>query len=185
MNINIDGVNAADGLKRFAGNEKLYTKSLLRFATDYPPPPPDTAEDERKKYTHMVKGVAGNLGIYDLAEAAAQSDREISDMVKYADFTEQMLAVSEKIKQAFASDGGTVGGGTAKAGAAGGREEYLALTARLRLAAERFNPSECETILEKLCSRAWEGIDPGVNDALSKALDNYDFDGILKILPKS
>jgi HPt (histidine-containing phosphotransfer) domain-containing protein len=183
MNIHIDGINVADGLKRFAGNEKLYTKSLLRFASEYPPPPFETAEDERKKYAHMVKGVAGNLGIYELAEKAAAAEQDLSDAGKHSEFASLMTDVGEKITQAFAETGGAPAK-PAAGGERGGRNEYVALAKQLRLAAERFNPSECEKALEKLRSKSWDDITVSSLDAVSKAIDDYDFVKILDIVPQ-
>jgi HPt (histidine-containing phosphotransfer) domain-containing protein len=182
MITNIDGINVADGLKRFANNEKLYTKSLLRFASDYPPPPPETPGDELKKYAHMIKGVAANLGLYELSEAAALSERDISDPEKYADFAANMVAMCEKIKLNVVAGEETGPGKTT--GKKGGKEEYDRLIAKLRLAAEQFNPSECEKIMEKLRSVEWKGGPLPEIAAISKAIDNYDFDGVRKILDK-
>jgi len=71
------GLDIPDALKRLGGNRKLLKKLLINFADDYS----DTADTLRKAFdsgdieyirrtAHTIKGVAGNIGAHNLAEAA-------------------------------------------------------------------------------------------------------------------
>jgi two-component system sensor histidine kinase/response regulator len=77
----LPGVDQALGLKRVAGNRKLYRKLLLDFARDYPGSVEairsalDAARhDEAARLAHTLKGVAGNIGAMDLHLAAQDVD---------------------------------------------------------------------------------------------------------------
>ncbi len=75
----IEGIDAAGGLTRVAGNKKLYRKLLKQFAEEYA----DSADQVGKalsagdaatagRLAHTVKGVAANLGAGAVQAAAAE-----------------------------------------------------------------------------------------------------------------
>ncbi|MEW5772445.1 MAG: transporter substrate-binding domain-containing protein [Thermodesulfobacteriota bacterium] len=77
----LPGVDAALGLRRVAGNEKLYRKLLADFARDYPGSVEairaaldEGRADEAARLAHTLKGVAGNIGAMDLHLAAKDVD---------------------------------------------------------------------------------------------------------------
>ena len=80
----VAGVDTASGLKRAAGNAKLYRELLLRFAEGWK----DAAERTRKalaagnrpeaeRLLHALKGVAGNLGLEGVRKTAEAAEREL------------------------------------------------------------------------------------------------------------
>ena len=87
----IDGVDVAGGLKRVAGNNRLYRELLMQFAIKQV----DTSSQisaaiecgDRKlaeRIAHTVKGVAGNIGlerVFAAAERLEQSIREVDSSV--------------------------------------------------------------------------------------------------------
>jgi two-component system sensor histidine kinase/response regulator len=82
----VGGLDAADGLRRVAGNRALYEKLLRQFVDQQAEAPAqigahlaagDFATAER--LAHTVKGVAGNLGAGPVQAAAAELQRAISD----------------------------------------------------------------------------------------------------------
>jgi two-component system sensor histidine kinase/response regulator len=82
----IAGVKIADGLKRVAGNRKLYLNLLSQFVTEQAGTASQIAgalEGGDRKLAegiaHTVKGVAGNLGVSDVESAAQKLERAIRD----------------------------------------------------------------------------------------------------------
>jgi CheY-like chemotaxis protein len=82
----IAGISSADGLKRVAGNERLYLDLLVQFAEKQG----DAAIRVRhalqsgdrelaERVAHTVKGVAGNLGITGVQAAAARLEKAIRE----------------------------------------------------------------------------------------------------------
>jgi CheY-like chemotaxis protein len=82
----VDGLDQEDGLRRVGGNQDLYLKLLRQFAKEQAGVPdriaalmaggePATAE----RLAHSLKGVAGNLGIPTIQDAAAGLERAIRD----------------------------------------------------------------------------------------------------------
>ena len=69
-------VDYENGKKRFAGNEALYEKYLLKFKDDVHYEAAKTAFgsgdfDTLLKEAHTLKGVAGTLGLVDIYQACA------------------------------------------------------------------------------------------------------------------
>ncbi len=78
----IAGLDTADGLRRLAGNRKLYLKLLRQFAdgqadaaTQIATSDPATAE----RIAHTVKGIAGNLGAGGVQKAAGDLEKAIRE----------------------------------------------------------------------------------------------------------
>jgi two-component system sensor histidine kinase/response regulator len=81
----VPGLNAADGLRRVAGNKKLYRKLLRQFSTTEADAPQRIAsalaENDRalaERMAHTVKGVAGNIGASAVQNAAASLEKAIA-----------------------------------------------------------------------------------------------------------
>jgi two-component system sensor histidine kinase/response regulator len=83
---NIEGIDTVNGLKRVAGNKRLYRDLLNQFATK------QNDADQRIKSTleagdtkfaeriaHTVKGVAGNIGIIKVHSCAERLERAIRE----------------------------------------------------------------------------------------------------------
>jgi diguanylate cyclase (GGDEF)-like protein len=92
----LPGIDTAQGLTRLDGNAAVYRKLLLSFyrnnrsAHDDIRAAMETGDDERvRKMAHMIKGVAGNLGMTDLFSAAGR----LENATKQADKTGMDAAV--------------------------------------------------------------------------------------------
>jgi len=84
--IEIEGVKVADGLNRVAGNRRLYRSLLEQFCEKQTGAGQQIAEamqaGDRElagRLAHTLKGVAGNLGIAGVQQAAAKVERAIRD----------------------------------------------------------------------------------------------------------
>ena len=84
----ITGLNAEDGLRRVAGNRKLYVKLLRQFAEQQADAPAQLAAQLQsgdlataERTAHTVKGIAANLGIPDVQAAAGALEKAIRENV--------------------------------------------------------------------------------------------------------
>lgn len=99
----IAGLNAADGLRRVAGNRKLYLKLLRQFADQQADAATQLAEqlkagdlETAERTAHTVKGIAANLAIADVqasAGALEKAIREQADPVRLETLRQEFAAV--------------------------------------------------------------------------------------------
>jgi signal transduction histidine kinase/CheY-like chemotaxis protein len=81
----IAGINVTDGLRRVAGNMRLYRDLLMQFATKSDAASEIAAAlksgDTRlaERLAHTVKGVAGNIGITEVHSAAQRLEKAIRE----------------------------------------------------------------------------------------------------------
>jgi len=82
----IEGIDTTNGLKRVAGNKRLYRDLLIQFAAKQSDADKriKTAIDNNdnklaERIAHTVKGVAGNIGILKLHETAGDLERAIRE----------------------------------------------------------------------------------------------------------
>lgn len=80
------GLDTDDGLRRVAGNEKLYVKLLHQFADQQADAPQQIAEQlaaddlaTAERTAHTVKGIAGNLGARGVQTAAGDLEKAIRE----------------------------------------------------------------------------------------------------------
>ena len=100
----VDGLDTADGLRRVAGNRKLYVKLLREFVARQGPAADeaaaalargDTAVAER--LAHTVKGVAGSLGARGVQEAAGALEKGISAKLPPAETAPLLASFRERL----------------------------------------------------------------------------------------
>jgi two-component system, sensor histidine kinase and response regulator len=109
----IDGIDISNGLKRVAGNKRLYRDLLIQFATK------QSDSNERiksalhtgdtklaERIAHTVKGVAGNIGIIKVHSCAEKLERSIrehqSDVTALLyEFAEALQQFSKRIRDAI------------------------------------------------------------------------------------
>jgi PAS domain S-box-containing protein len=115
--LSVEGLDAADGLRRVAGNRKLYLRLLRQFANEHY----GTASALRsalgagdragaERLAHTVKGVAGNIGATAVQQAAGtleqaiRENRETTALV--AAFETGLGAVIMRLRAALGSEAG-------------------------------------------------------------------------------
>jgi two-component system sensor histidine kinase/response regulator len=103
----VEGLNAEEGLRRVAGNRKLYLKLLRQFVVEQAEVPSriahclaggDHATAER--LAHTLKGVAGNLGAGTVQKAAAELEKAIAfpaDAGQIETLRQQLAGASEPL----------------------------------------------------------------------------------------
>jgi len=183
----IEGVDAADGLARLAGNAKLYRGLLEQFAAKQGGAAGDIAKSfetgDRKsaeRGAHTVKGVAGNLGMKRLHGAAADLERALREggeaAAALAEFSAVMTSQVEAIRGAL--------GAPVPAPAAAGpfdAEAARAAIAKLRglLAASDGDSSAAFALVSGAVTGA---VGRAMVEALGASIDEFDFDGALSKL---
>ena len=82
----IAGINLADGLKRVAGNRRLYRDLLSQFAAKQADAPAqisaalDSGDPKlAERIAHTVKGVAGNIGITEVQSSAQKLEKALRE----------------------------------------------------------------------------------------------------------
>jgi two-component system sensor histidine kinase/response regulator len=185
----IDGVDLAGGLKRVAGNKRLYRDLLVQFAVqqcdagakilaaikigDY-----KLAE----RMAHTIKGVAGNIGLGQVFTAAGKLERAIreGDAVVPAvlgEFTQVLSRQIQSISQAI-SDVTPAQPVRDKKDVSFDAQAALASLARLRGLLESSDGDAAESFLA--VENILEGtLDISRLDALRAAINQFDFEGAL------
>ncbi len=186
----LPGIDVALGLKRVAGNRKLYLKLLRDFHRDYPAAVGTIEEaiagkrdEEALRLSHTLKGVSGSLGAMDLFAAA----EEVESALKAGD-PEKAVASLPRVAELL----GIVISGLAglaetaeKAPVASPKEDVNreALGAEMATLADmlRKNNPEAEVVLEKvtsLCRGQWSVS----TRKIGAAVDLFDFKAATKAL---
>ena len=189
----LDGFDLKEGLQRLRGNQALYRKLLVSFASKYTAAAGDIrsaldAGDYAKanSLVHDVKGLAGNLSALQLQAAAA----ELEKLVKYVGekgppppekLREALAALEASLDQALCAAGSLElrGGGPASAPPPSGLPRELASEAAVRLheAAELGDVSGLAAIAGEMTSRC-PGFAP-YRDTIARLADDFDFERIL------
>ncbi|MFC1853767.1 response regulator [candidate division CSSED10-310 bacterium] len=93
---NLPGLDSEKGLKRLGGNEKLYTKLLCEFATDFAGAAEKIEaalqQDDlslANQLVHTLKGVSGNISAVELYQAAVELEKEVKQ--KHTDRLDSLL----------------------------------------------------------------------------------------------
>ncbi|MDD2462812.1 MAG: PAS domain S-box protein [Desulfobulbus sp.] len=113
VSFSISGVNVDAGLRRAGGNLDLYHKLLRKFAINHVGNEKTVRQhleegqvNEARRLAHSVKGIAGNLGIESLYQAAALLEESIiadaSDIdEKLSSFGKNLKSFIESVSTAF------------------------------------------------------------------------------------
>ncbi len=109
----IEGVDLEDGLRRVVGNKRLYRDLLLQFASKQADAPAQISTaiegGDRKlaeRIAHTVKGVAGNLGLPQVATLAEKLEKALRhggavEPALFEEFAEVLGRQVQAIRQAL------------------------------------------------------------------------------------
>jgi two-component system, sensor histidine kinase and response regulator len=185
----MEGVDVAGGLRRVAGNKRLFRDLLLRFAAQQEDAGAQIAaafkSGDRKlaeRIAHTVAGVAGNIGLGQVSTAAQKLERAIRqlDPAVPALVEEFNLAMSRQvavIRRALCDDRPTNGA----VGAGFNAPATAAAIARLRrlLEASEADAAQAFLVLENVLPATVDGTRLS---ALRAAVNDFDFEGALSKL---
>jgi HPt (histidine-containing phosphotransfer) domain-containing protein len=82
----LDGIDVADGIKRFAGNRHLYRNLLLKFRKSQADAAAEICQalaagdrPRAERIAHTIRGIAGSIGAKELEAAAAALEHGLRD----------------------------------------------------------------------------------------------------------
>jgi signal transduction histidine kinase/CheY-like chemotaxis protein len=184
----IQGVNLTDGLKRVAGNRRLYRDLLGQFAAKQG----DAAAQISialesgdiklaERIAHTVKGVAGNIGITEVQSAAQKLEKAIRDgegtvSALLGEFATLMETRVHAIEKAL-SDSAPARREEARTSPFNG-EVAAGAIARLRILLEA-SDGDAEEAFRSLQDAVSGTVDKPHLDGLSASISDFDFDGAL------
>jgi PAS domain S-box-containing protein len=191
----IEGVDVAGGLRRVAGNKRLYRDLLVQFAAKQSDADSQilaaTKSGDRKlaeRIAHTIKGVAGNIGLgplFTVAERLERAIREVDAAVPalIEEFSRVLSRQVEVIHQAM-RDVLPEQTPEAKTSPAFDARAAAAAIAHLRALLESSDGDAAEAFLT-LKSALAGNFDHQRLDALSAAISEFDFDSALLKLDES
>jgi two-component system, sensor histidine kinase and response regulator len=189
----IEGVDVAGGIKRVAGNKRLYRDLLLQFAAKQADAPEQIAaaigSGDRKlaeRIAHTVKGVAGNLGLGQVFAAAEKLEKTIrqGDRVDATLLQEFSVVVNHQVQAIRQALQEVVPDQRAEqSGAEFDAEAASAAIGRLRALLESCDGDAAEAfvIVERVLSAT---ATKSCLDALGTAIGEFDFETALSELDK-
>lgn len=101
-----NGADVATTLKRFMGNETIYLKFIIKFLDDknYETIKDGLKQnDYEKAFTgaHSLKGVAGNLGLNPVYEAASEMSELLRNAKDHEIDAEKLQEVKVKLEKSY------------------------------------------------------------------------------------
>jgi len=186
----IEGVDVPDGLRRLAGNRRLYRNLIEQFAKKQGEAARQiTTALERgdrqlaERVAHTVKGVAGNLGIKQIQTGAERLERAIreDDVTVQASLAEFQSLMSRQVEAIERALGTVERSETDKADGLFSRQAAAAAAERLKalLEASDGDASEAFASLESMLAGR---VSKPQLDALGAAINDFDFDSALSKL---
>lgn len=106
MQLEENGADVDTTLKRFMGNETIYLKFIMKFLDDknYGAIEEGLAQkDYEKAFTgaHSLKGVAGNLGLTPVYEAASEMSELLRNPQDHEIDAEKIQEVKAKLEKSY------------------------------------------------------------------------------------
>jgi PAS domain S-box-containing protein len=184
----IEGVDVSDGLRRLAGNRRLYRNLIEQFGKKQGEAAGQIitalANGDRQlaeRVAHTVKGVAGNLGIKQIQTSGERLERAIREndatvQAALAEFgsllSRQVEAIERALGKAAAAETGVVADAPFNPEAAG------AAVARLKALLEASDGDASEVFVSLESMLAGKVAKPQL-DALGSSINDFDFDDAL------
>ena len=189
----IEGIDVTGGVKRVAGNKRLYRDLLTQFAAKQADANAQISASlesgDRKlaeRLAHTVKGVAGNLGISKvhamaekLEKAIRQGDASVPSLLEEfsAVLSSQVQAIRRALEETSAASPPDAAVGPYDPGAAS------AAAVRLRALLEA-SDADAEEAFHRMRDAAGHRVDKALMDALGNAIGEFDFEGAIAKLDK-
>jgi len=197
----LPGFDLAAGLSRLMGNKRLYRKLLVDFGAKYTETAREIREtldatdfEQAHSLVHNLKGLAGNLEATDLQGAAVGLEKLVKGQTektasskelnqKFAELEDALEQALDSVRSLGAADEKKIIASSQEAIAAVPPELIQKVTERLKTAAEMGDVTKIKAIAEKLKSES-DAMAPFC-DELIRLADDFDIDGIEKILLES
>jgi len=197
----LPGFDLTTGLKRLMGNKDLYRKLLVDFGTKYT----ETANEIRKaldandfelahSQVHNLKGLAGNLEAGDLQAASVEMEKMVKGQteetasaselnLKFSNLDDALNRALEAVKILGPPDDKKTIEGSEDETVSASSELGKETIDRIKAAADMGDVAQIKSIAEELKSES-DALSPFC-DKLVRLADDFDFDGIQKIVLES
>ncbi len=185
--VDVEGLDAADGLARSGGNEALYHDLLRRFVRGHADAARQIREylgagemEEARRVAHTLKGVSGNIGATGVFAATLEVQNALKDGTE-SEVHRSVDALDEELRRlvsqlgSFVSDDATEK--SAAAEVALDEDELKRLIALVRGA-----DIESVELFESLRDGLVASWGPETVDQMQTALDGYDFDAAVEVI---
>ena len=195
------GFDLAAGLSRLMGNKRLYRKLLVDFGTKYTETASEVREalatndfEQAHSLIHNLKGLAGNLEATNLQATAVQMEKLVKgqseETVSEKELEGKNAELEDALSQALDAVQ-TLGRPAEKKIIASGMDEMVTVPTeiakeavnRIQVAAETGDVMQIKSIAEELKSE-FDAMVPFC-DELVRLAEDFDFDGIQKLLLQS
>jgi PAS domain S-box-containing protein len=179
----IEGIDIAGGLARVAGNKRLYRSLLEQFAAKQADADLKIGEalakgdrESAERLAHTLKGIAGNIGIVAVQEAAAKVEKAVreNDSLTVVYNTELKNALEPQIMHI--REALTRSGADPTQPLPFDRERAVLAVARL-LSLIQANDGEAADVVQEVAAALAGKVDAARLDALRGSIDEFDFDG--------
>jgi len=184
------GIDVEDGLKRVAGNRKLYRNILLKFrdsqanAVGEVKTALDNGDVESAtRAAHTLKGVAGNIGATDLQEVAKDLEAELK--LEKTDALEPLFeAVQAELDRVLPGLSVLDEDEPDAADASGGEIDLEVITPLLAKLEDLLQDDDAEAsdVLDELASRLKGAVVQPELKQLAKLIGQYDFEEALNVM---
>ncbi|MFL6350925.1 MAG: response regulator [Bryobacteraceae bacterium] len=184
----IAGVNLADGLKRLAGNGQLYRNLLSQFAakqvgtaTQISAALESGDRNIAERIAHTVKGVAGNLGITEVQSAAQKLEKVLREESGSVPAVLDQFAIALRVQvtaiQQALNDSAAARPAEVPTAPLNRENANLAI-GRLK-ALLQASDGDAQDAFESLRGAVDGVVEKPYLDALSEAINNFDFEAAL------
>jgi len=194
------GFDLSAGLARLMGNKRLYRKLLVDFGSNYTEAGREIRAaldvndfDQAHSLVHNLKGLAGNLEARDLQAATVAMEKQVKGKtgetasetelnLKFAELEQALQQALDAVQTLGPPADKKIVDSKYDARAAVPAELIQKVTDSINAAAEMGDVAQIKSIAEALRSES-DGVAPFC-DELVQLADDFDFDGIQKILDK-
>ncbi len=180
------GIDVDEATARFAGKYETYCRSLRKFATDMDRngmmDVAEAAESdlvELRRYIHSLKGVTANLSLKEENLILQKIEQTIKDGNPDIGLYQQLYHRMSRMAPMILA---VIGIEQHKNLEAGSWEECKLLLAELKQLLLLAKAKECEQVIEKIKSKAWENIDAELLEKIYGSVEEYDYSKTLAIL---
>jgi PAS domain S-box-containing protein len=173
----IKNLDTQDGLRRFAGETKLYLEILKSFMQKYEDLDLKAlANDELSAKLHSIAGLSGTLGAQEIYKTTRKLEKDVDS--KLLEHLQSELDTLTNGLKSFFSDVQRVENSKLTLT----EEKKEALFKELKEAIKCRKPKRCQEVIEKIDQYQFNDKDETVIKAIRATIDDFEFDEALEVL---
>jgi len=187
----VPGLALQATLDRLGNNENLYRRMLWKFQQDFADTDRELGEAidrkdwEQVRYmTHAIKGVAGNIGAYDVHMTAAALEASLtpgaesepaSALMRFSKALRRVLQSLQQLALQDTPPANTESGGPKSTPPVFSKEKLEALLQQLEPVIHKRQPKHCQQIMQEILRSSWPEETTQQLVALHQLLRKYKF----------